>query len=383
MNDPCQARARARARARMRARIAARFQDRLAAQPCELLSTPLPTPAWLRLLLLRRQLAYAVDRGWDAARREILRRLDVTLDDLQRQLQSYQSRTAESRTLRPVPSADLMRDLETLEEEFPSVELTFRPDRITVETEPVELDGYDLGPFRIVLDLADLHEAYPYQVIAVDPRPSGINPDVPHPHVSGVRLCEGEGRQAIRHALRTGRLLDFFVLVRQVLNTYNDGSAYVRLDEWDGIACYDCGGSVEADMSFSCTACGNSLCSDCSLYCRTCEESFCGSCLTDCQECDESVCRSCVRSCADCDRRYCRECLDENERCDECQQLSAREEDAEDHLEESPETDPSGALSPGSLPSGAAVHPDGVGQAPLAAGCGTDGGGGLRDRAER
>ncbi len=370
MNDPCRDPFRARIRTRARFRIAALLQDRLASQPCELLGTSLPTTDWLRLLQLRRQLAHADARGWDAPRRQILRRIHVTLDDLQQRLQSYQSRAVAERTLRPVPLADVVRDLEALEEEFPSVELTFRPDRITVETEPVELGGHDLGPFRIVLDLADLQEAYPYQVIAVDPRPSGINPDVPHPHVSGVRLCEGEGRQALRHALRTGRLLDFFVLVRQVLNTYNDASAYVRLDEWEGIACHDCGVSVESDMAYGCTACGGNLCGDCALSCRTCDESFCGGCLTDCQECDESFCRSCVRSCADCDRRCCRECLDEEERCDECRKLAATEDD-ESEVEVEAETAPPEA--------GAAIYPGGVGQAPVAAGCGTDGGGGLRD----
>ncbi len=372
MNDPCRdpSRDRVRARIRTRVRIASLVHDRLAAQPCELLGTPLPTTDWLRLLRLRRQLAHADARGWNAPRREILRRIHATLDDLQQRLQSYQSRAVAERTLRPAALADVVRDLEALEEEFPSVELTFRPDRITVETEPVELDGHDLGPFRIVLDLADLQEAYPYQVIAVDPRPSGINPDVPHPHVSGVRLCEGEGRQALRHALRTGRLLDFFVLVRQVLNTYNDGSAYVRLDEWEGIACHDCGVSVESDMAYGCTACGGNLCGDCALSCRTCDESFCGGCLTDCQECDESFCRSCVRSCADCDRRCCRECLDEEERCDECRKLAATEDDLEESPETAPETPP---------PPGTAIYPGGVGQAPVAAGCGTDGSGGLRD----
>ena len=31
-----------------------------------------------------------------------------------------------------------------------------------------------------------------------------------------------------------GRLFDFFVIVRQVLNTYNPHSAYISLEDWDG-----------------------------------------------------------------------------------------------------------------------------------------------------
>ena len=41
----------------------------------------------------------------------------------------------------------------------------------------------------------------------------------------------GPSHQARR--LASGRLLDFFVLVRQILQTYNDGSAHVPLDDWE------------------------------------------------------------------------------------------------------------------------------------------------------
>ena len=57
-------------------------------------------------------------------------------------------------------------------------------------------------------------------MIALDPSPAASNSETTHPHVQTNQLCEGDGRSAIRHAMREGRLLDFFVLVRQILQTY-------------------------------------------------------------------------------------------------------------------------------------------------------------------
>ncbi len=41
-------------------------------------------------------------------------------------------------------------------------------------------------------------------------------------------------------ALTEGRLLDFFMIVRQVLQTYSPDSPYVSLDDWYGRQCSDC-----------------------------------------------------------------------------------------------------------------------------------------------
>ena len=47
------------------------------------------------------------------------------------------------------------------------------------------------------------------------------------------RLCEGDGRSAIRQALAQGRLLDFFMLVAGGLRTYNAESPFVALEIWE------------------------------------------------------------------------------------------------------------------------------------------------------
>ena len=65
--------------------------------------------------------------------------------------------------------------------------------------------------------------------------------EVTHLHVHDRTLCEEDGRVPIRSALRQGRLCDFFLLVQQVLQTDNAGSAFVRLEDWDSKSCANYG----------------------------------------------------------------------------------------------------------------------------------------------
>lgn len=78
-----------------------------------------------------------------------------------------------------------------------------------------------------------------YTVVAVTPNPCEKDDRTVHPHVHDESLCEGEGEAAIGKALSQVRLLDFFVLVHQILQTDNAGSAYARLNEWTGNPCRD------------------------------------------------------------------------------------------------------------------------------------------------
>ena len=87
------------------------------------------------------------------------------------------------------------------------------------------------------------------------PIPLRSNEDVTHPHVSDEAVCEGDGRVPIRKALEQGRLLDFFVIVRNLLQTYNSGSPFVSLDDWEGIRCADCGASAGEDERWTCVKC--------------------------------------------------------------------------------------------------------------------------------
>lgn len=135
---------------------------------------------------------------------------------------------------------------------------------VSAVTEEIVLEGVDLGRFEIALKWDKLGCSQPYAVIALDPNPAASSSDTTHPHVQDGSLCEGDGRMPIRQALRQGRLLDFFIMVRQVLETYNAASAYVSLDQWHGIDCHDCGRLVAGDDRYTCERCEVDVCGDCS-----------------------------------------------------------------------------------------------------------------------
>lgn len=123
-----------------------------------------------------------------------------------------------------------------LRQEFDELHFDSKDRKLSVETESIRLDGLDLGRFKIELDVESLsskNNAY-YEVIALDPNPAESNDNTVHPHVDANRLCEGEAQPTIRLALRQGRLLDFFQIVRQVLSSYNPSSAYTKIADWSG-----------------------------------------------------------------------------------------------------------------------------------------------------
>jgi len=145
---------------------------------------------------------------------------------------------------RPIATAeDIYRDILALHDEFEDVSWERRQQTLGARTEPIELEGVHLGEFGIRLDWGNLVNGHPenYCVVALDPHPASSNESVTHPHVQDKDVCEGDGRIPIRTALEQGRLMDFFLVVRNLLRTYNSGSPFVSLDEWYGANCSDCG----------------------------------------------------------------------------------------------------------------------------------------------
>lgn len=216
--------------------------------------------------------------------------------------------------------ATILDDLNQIEEEFGTWTLERKSRSLAVHTGDIELEGVYLGPFEIQLKLAELEYCDPhtsFTILALDPHPAGTDSGVTHPHVNSGRLCAGEAVNAISEALRQGRLCDFFMIVRSVLTTYNPDSPYVKLDEWYGTACYECGDRTDEDHRYYCEACGYDYCDYCSSYCRGCEESRCNGCLTSCSDCDDSFCSSCLKACEECDAKCCSDCLEDG-LCAEC-----------------------------------------------------------------
>ena len=125
------------------------------------------------------------------------------------------------------------------------------------------------------------------------------------------------------------RVCDAFLLVRSVLETYNSSSPYVSLDNWEGIACYDCGYTVPEEEIYYCEHCDREFCSECFGYCSHCETSLCRGCLTTCPECEQDRCENCMATCQACGESICIGCLQE-ELCPACTQES---EDLQDEIE--------------------------------------------------
>jgi hypothetical protein len=254
-----------------------------------------------------------------------------------------------------VPALSLLyEELASLADEFEEVEVDLKNQQIAVQTERIVLEEFDLGPFEIRLLIKELGEQSPYSITALDPN-DGASSN-PHPHVQGISLCEGEGKPAIAAALQHGRISEFFVLVRQILRTYNEQSAYRQLGDWHGVDCAACGDSVSSEDAYSCDSCRCSLCHDCEYSCNTCHSSMCYECRETCSGCDDYHCADCLTRCRDCGQRFCHDCHTDG-RCSTCLEAEDEIDEANEVvLTVSSETEPEPA-----------VHADSLGQAAVPA----------------
>jgi hypothetical protein len=288
----------------------------------------LPVAQWQRCQQLAASLETAGQRSWQLA--VCCRRVELAAAavDLEESLRRCSDQLKLNASPNRAPSvADLYREFIALQEDF--AEFKHDPDLhlLAVTTDPVILDGIDLGRFQIRLDYQRLYEAQPYTVVALEPNPATSNSSITHPHVSDDTVCEGDGRRAIQAAVSQGRLLDFFTLVSQLLQTYTPGRAYVELESWNGITCHDCGSIMDEDDRFHCSRCEEAVCGDCGTVCSACEQFYCNGCSSTCQCCDNSTCVYCLDSCRNCGLRVCSECLNQGlcEHCHEDQNESDQE----------------------------------------------------------
>jgi len=321
-------------------------------------SVELPTATWRQGELLLRRMQMAHQRGWRLAAHRLQRELRETLRRLHGELIAVDRLLDPERTDPHTATVkDLYADLIALRSEFEKVSLDSRRRTISVTTEPIELEGQYLGPFEVRLDWTDLAGGHPnnYWVVAVDPHPAASNEGVTHPHVQDDAVCEGDGRPAIRDALQQGRLLDFFLIVANLLRTYNPGSPHVSLSDWHGVDCSDCGSRVGEDDRWTCEKCEAVACDDCYCNCAGCDGIFCNDCVTPCVGCDENNCGACMTRCSGCRAERCPDCLDDDERCANC------------HEEQTSGSDTESTGSGGQAHAGAAVQPDRVGEAAVPA----------------
>jgi hypothetical protein len=277
--------------------------------------------------VIRRQLGLATSRGWDAAAGKLIQAAEDAIRDV-----PYYAAEAETAIKRANPAAvqlgDIMGELEQAQSEFGHLKYTPQGPKLSIVTEPIELEDVYLGEFEIELDLSRLAETRhgsTYSIIALDPHPASSNDAVTHPHVSDSHLCEGDASAAIAAALATGRIFDFFMLVKGVLTTYNASSPYISLSDWSGVSCHECGCSTDPDELHFCNSCESDFCGECISYCRACDESTCRSCLEECGACGDMICPSCKTSCPECGRTICVGCKEE-EQCPCVQERKEQEE---------------------------------------------------------
>jgi len=222
------------------------------------------------------------------------------------------------RTPRQTPCLrDLYAELIALYDDFEIVRIDRRAKTVAVTTDPIELEGINLGPFEIQLRWNDLPKPHCYSVVALQPHVSGGDGYV-HPHVLNEYLCEGEGRLPLERAVSEGRLSDFFQIVARILQTYNAESAYIQLEDWDGQECSSCADAISESDSYDCSRCSDVLCSDCYERCSRCDETFCNPCVSPCSICEDVVCRGCLTTCLECEGDCCAKCRDDDERCMHC-----------------------------------------------------------------
>ena len=314
-------------------RLVRRTAQRLAEQYRRLeqsrtVSVALPLDHWELVRRFSRRLEISTAHQFHAATRICREQLHDALPALAREISrcagdlGRQAHPPVRPTLR-----SLMDELQSLFAEFERAEIDFPNKEIVVCTPNIILSDVYLGSFEICLAWEEIGEAQPYRVIAGEPNWPANGEDVPHPHVQGEWLCEGDGKYAIAAALAAGRLGDFFLLVSQILQTYNSSSAYVSLDEWYGLPCADCGESCGDEASSTCEKCHSRVCEFCALFCSACDVPLCADCVHRCEECDESFCHDCLSYCGTCDRRICSNCSTGGV-CPSCLENDMEEKDA-------------------------------------------------------
>jgi len=337
-------------------------------------SPPAPPPVtdenWEILLRLSRQLTLASRYRFVAAQTQVGQRLSQSLRRFAKGCLHHAEDTERLLLAPETPTLRLlMEELQSLDHEFEHVELDWPSKALSVRTERIVLEEIDLGPFEIRLWFNQLGCHQPYAVIAIDPCKPGCCDEITHPHVQSDCLCEGAGRQAIAKSLEQGRLGEFFVLVAQVLRTYNPGSAYCSLTDWHGSPCTDCGNTVSEDEQYTCDRCSSQLCDRCTNCCTCCDETLCNECSSTCESCQCTTCDACLCHCDACDASICSGCVNDD-LCPTCYEESKEEQDEEHLFEESIlESTPAETASPqtATATTHSAVQPICLGQAAVPA----------------
>ena len=271
----------------------------------------------------------ARSRHWHAAAAQMDAHVSSDLRQLQYAITQAQNKTRHPSVLPQVSLRDLYQELTQLQQEFTKVTVDPQHHLLAAVTDSIELEGIYLGEFRLELHLDRLNkraDLSAFDVVALDPHPAGSTEDVTHPHVRDNQLCAGDATSPIIQALKEGRFCDAFLAINAVLHEYNPHSPYVSLENWQGIACADCGSLTDEDQRYYCEDCGQDYCEDCFSTCQICDSSCCRGCLEQDRESGRSCCRSCRHNCQRCSRMVDADSFNnESQLCPACHELQADE----------------------------------------------------------
>ncbi len=238
----------------------------------------------------------------------------------------------------PDPMA-IAEELVAIRKNFNDFSYDKKSGEISITTDTITLEGVGLGEFKIHLlinGIGGRNYKEHLRIEALDPNPANGAEDVTHPHLIKETLCAGNGSEALSDRLSECNLQDFLDIVTSILNTYNSGSAFVKLDAWYGIQCSECGESTREDDLTACHYDGDMYCSSCisrcrycnryagndhSSFCRICNQTSCSGCSYSCEECGETMCRGCCFTCSSCgetSNSTCINCAPSNKKCDSC-----------------------------------------------------------------
>lgn len=319
---------------RQRWRAALRIHRQLVQARLSRDTLELPHMIWSRLLTRMLLHQTTLDAQWLHAQAELADDLERLLTDLAGYAQSLQSALKQQREqVGLITLPELWRELEYLEEEFEEVECDLEKSELRVTIPSMVFEGIELGRFQVILEWRKLGQRHCYRIKALDPNPAEVNEEMVHPHVSHEYLCEGDGALSIKQSLQQGRLFDFFLIVQQILTTYNPDSAYHAMDKWFGTPCQSCSAMVETSEGITCPCCDDLVCLDCTGYCSNCTDPRCQGCIKPCSICGDNFCAHCMIHCSACMADGCDACLFDG-LCPNCQ---PNEETEYDESTESPD----------------------------------------------
>jgi hypothetical protein len=294
-----------------------------------------------RLVAEARRFDAARAKGWHVAAATLARELRYRVTDVANAAHDASNALAQPSPSAPLSPRVIFEELQSLmdDDELTRFAVDRETRRLSVVTEPIELEGVTLGRFEIACGLDRLLrdrvcDGSLFRTVALDPNPASTDSSVTHPHVRDDLPCLGDASAPLRVAVEQGRLGDAFRLIDRVLRTYNDSSPYVSLDGWQSVICDDCGDSASSENTHSCSRCDKCLCSECEHACDACQNSFCRSCLETSDD-DELLCADCRGTCSSCRSLVRQDELDDHDGlCSSCEEAAREAEDADADAEE-------------------------------------------------